>query len=147
MVLEETLESPLDFKEIKPVHPKGNQPWIFIGRTDAEAPILWLLEAQSQLIGKDPGAGKIEGKRRRGRQKMRLLDSITNSIGMNLSKPWGTIEDRGAWHAAFCGVAKSRTQLSDWTSSTGTKYYLEQPEMDYMTCEGFSKTNVTHTHK
>ena len=80
-VLKKTLESPLDSKEIKPVNPKRNQPWIFIGRTDAEAPILWPLDARNQLM-----LGKMKGKRRRGRQRMRWLDCITDSMDMNLSK-------------------------------------------------------------
>ena len=81
LVLEKTLESPLDCKEIQPVHPKGNQPWIFIGRTDAEAeaPIHWPPDAKSWLIGKDPDAGKDWGQKRRGWQRMRWLDSITDS--------------------------------------------------------------------
>ena len=82
VVLEKTLESPLDSKEIQPVHPKGNQSWIFIGRTDAEAEalILWSLDAKNWLIWKDPGAGKDWRWRRRGRQRMRQLDGITNSM-------------------------------------------------------------------
>ena len=86
--LEKTLESPLDCKEMKPVNLKGNQPWVFIGRTDAEAeaPILWPPDANSWLIGKDPDTGKIEGKRRRGQQRMRRLDSIIDSMDMNLTK-------------------------------------------------------------
>ena len=85
VVLEKTLESPLEVKEIKPVHPKVNQPWIFIGRTFAEALILWPLDANSQLIGKDPDLGKIKG-RRRGHQRMRQLDDITDTMDMNLDK-------------------------------------------------------------
>ena len=114
MVLEKTLESPLDCKEIQPVHPKGNQSWVFIGRTDAEAevPIVWPPDGKSQLIGKDPDEGKIEGKRR-GRQRMRQLGGITDSVNMNLSKLWETVKDRGAWHAAVHGAAKIWTQLSD----------------------------------
>ena len=111
--LEKTLESPLDCKEIKPVSSKGNQPWIFIEKTDAEAeaPILWPPGMKSWLIRKDPDAvaGKIEGKRRRGRQRMRLLDGITNSMDMSLSKLQETVENRGALHVAVHRIAKSWT--------------------------------------
>ena len=80
VVLEKTLESPLDCKEIKPVNPKGNQSWISIGRTDAEAPLLWLPDAMNRLIGKDPDARKVWGQEQRGRQRMRWFDGITNSF-------------------------------------------------------------------
>ena len=87
MVLEKTLQSPLDSKEIQPVHPKGNQSWIFIVKTDAEAeaPIIWPHDVQNWLIGKDPDAGKIEGGRRRGWQRMRWLHGITEWMDMSLS--------------------------------------------------------------
>ena len=118
VVLEMTLESLLDSKEIKPVNPKGNQPWIFIGRTDAEAPILSLPDVKNWLIGKDSDAVMTEGKRRRGQQRVRWLDSITDSLDMNLSKPREIVKEREAWCAAVHAVAKSWSQLSDWTTKS-----------------------------
>ena len=114
-VLEKTLESPLDCKEVKPVNPKGNQSLVFIGRTiaEAEAPILWPPDVKNQLIGKDPDAGKDWRQIKREQQNMRCLDSTTDSMDVNLSRLREIVEDRGAWRAAVHDAAKSQIWLSD----------------------------------
>ena len=111
MVLEKTLKSPLNSKEIKVVNPKGNQPWIFIGSAETEAPTLWPPEAKSRFIGKDPDARKDGGQKEKEQQRMRWLDGITDSMDMSLSKLRETVKDRGAGTLSFTGSQRVEHDL------------------------------------
>ena len=124
VVLEKNFESPLVCKEIKPVNPKRYQPWIFFGRTDAksEAPMLWPPDVKSQLVGKDPDAGKDWRQKEKGEIEDERLDSIINSVVINLSKLWKIVEDRGTWRAAVHGVPRVGHNLA--TKQQQQKWHL-----------------------
>ena len=130
VVLENTLERPLDSKEIKPVKPKRNQSWIFIGRTHAEAkaPILWPSDGKKWLIGKDPQAGKDWEQEERAK-RIKWLVGIIDSMSMSLSKLREIVKDREAWNAAVDRVTKSQTWFSDWTTANGSSIpsFLKSP--------------------
>jgi len=121
-MLEKTLESPLDCKEIQPVHPKGNRPWVFTGRTDAEteALILW---PRANSLEKTLMLGRVEGRRRRGRQRMKRLDGIANSVDVSLSRLWEIVKDREAWCAPIHRVTKAGHNLRTEQQQHGLWFY------------------------
>ena len=129
-VVLKALESPLDCKKIQPVHPKGDQSWVFFGRNDAKAetPVLWPPHAKSWLIGKDTlMLGGIGGRRRRGRQRMRWLAGITDSMDMSFSKLGEMVNGRETWCAAVHGITKSWTWLSNWTIKVYFWWHINLP--------------------
>ena len=143
VVLEKTLESPLNCNEIKSVNPKGNQFWIFIGRTDAEAkaPVLWLRDSKSRLISKDPDAEKDWRQEEKGTTEDEMVEWPHDSMDMSLSELLEMVKDREVWHAAVYRVAKSRTQLRDWISKYQASKIYKYISMISKNIKDFKKHN------
>ena len=141
MVLEKTLESPLHCKAIQPVHPKGDQSWVFIGRTDVEAKTSIVLppDVKSWLIGKDPDAGKDWGQEQKGTTEDKMVGWHHWLVGLGLGGLWELVMDRKAWHALFHKVAKSWTRLSDWTELNHDQVELiPQMQALFYTCKSLN---------
>ena len=139
VVLEKILENPLNIKEIKPVNPKGNQPWIFVGRTDAEASILWPPDTKSQPTGKDTDAGKDWRQKEKGTAEDEIV-SISDSMDVSLSKLWEMVKDREDWNAAVHEATKNQTWLSDWTTTW-------PPNFANLSFKSLGQEKLIHTYK
>ena len=146
-MLEKTLERPLDCKENKPVNPKENQSWIFIGGTGAvaEAPILWPPDVKSWLIGKDPDAGKDWRQEEKGWQRTKWLDGITDSMDMSLRKLQEMVKDREAWRTTVHGATKSWIWLSNWMTMTSYQWAAVRRVAKSLTQLSCSTTTATIT--